>query len=312
LKPGWQQHRLRNAYAGTSSGFAPGEDDLVCDGWSEINRNVAAKLASMGNPTLTPQELAEVKETEDYRAMERLRRRVDTIITDKKTAETLKAWYRFGCKRPCFNDDYLPTFNRPNVTLVDVSSTKGVERITEEGLVANGIAYEADCIIYSTGYEFTTDLRRRYGVAAIDGRDGISLYDDWSDGYKTLHGIMAHGFPNQLFTGYVQGALGNVTAMYDQQATHIAYIVREALTRGAACVEPSQEAQDDWVKTVSEHAARAAVFWKDCSPGVYNNEGSGNYRSPFGETYGPGFYAFSDLLQAWRDKGDMEGLVLAK
>jgi cyclohexanone monooxygenase len=310
LRPGWQDHRQRNAYDGTHLGFAPGEPDLICDGWSEINRNVAARLERMGWPALPPAELAVVKEEEEYRAMERLRRRVDEIVHDRETAEALKAWYRFGCKRPCFSDEYLPTFNRPNVTLVDVSATRGVERITQKGLVANGVEYEVDCIVYASGFEFTTDIKRRYGIGAIDGRGGLSLYDHWKDGYQTLHGLMTTGFPNLFFTGYTQGPVGNVTLMYDQQAIQTAYVVKETLRRGALTVEPSEAAQGAWVKRVRDDAAPREQFWRDCTPGLYNSEGSEVFRSPFGDPFAPGLYAFDDLLKAWRSDGRLEGLVL--
>jgi cyclohexanone monooxygenase len=62
-------------------------------------------------------------------------------VEDNDTAEALKPYYRFLCKRPCSNDEYLATFNRPNVTLIDVSATKGVQRATEKGLVANDVEY---------------------------------------------------------------------------------------------------------------------------------------------------------------------------
>ena len=140
----------------------------------------------------------------------------------------LKPWYRFLCKRPCFNDDYLPTFNRPNVTLVDVSATRGVERMTETGLVANGVEYEVDCIVYASGFEITTEMKRRIGIDIVEGRDGHSLYDHWANGFRTLHGLTTHGFPNQFFTGFIQGGVSvNVTVMYDQQARHMAYIIKQ-------------------------------------------------------------------------------------
>src|SRR5262249_15483030 len=128
LKPGWQAARQANFHAGTFELFAPGQEDLVCDGWTEVSRNLAARLAAMGHPELTPEQLVELREKEDYGAMERLRARIASLVEDETTAESLKPWYRFLCKRPCFNDEYLPTFNRPNVTLVDVSASKGVER----------------------------------------------------------------------------------------------------------------------------------------------------------------------------------------
>ena len=317
LQPGWQKERQANFHAWSPLGFmgyVPGQKDLVCDFWTEIGRNVAAKLEAMGNPPLTPLELGAMLEREDHRVMERLRRRVDSIVEDEETAEALKPWYRFLCKRPCSNDDYLPTFNRRNVTLVDVSASKGVERITEKGLVVNGTEYEVDCIIYASGFEISTAIGRRYSIEAIEGRDGLSLFDHWAREYKTFHGLTSHGFPNQFFTGFTQvGISANISALYEQQAEHIAYIIQEASTRGAATVEPSREAQEEWCRIIRETAIPDGGFAEACTPGYYNNEGGGGgegIRSHLGEPYGPGFYAFDRLLQEWRDKGDLEGLVL--
>jgi cyclohexanone monooxygenase len=314
LQPGWQLARRRNFDAGSFGSFAAPEEDIICDGWSEIARNLSAKRIAMGNPNLTAEQVADLREVEDYRAMERLRRRIDSIVEDSTTAEMLKPWYRFMCKRPCFNDDYLPTFNRPNVTLIDVSTSKGVERITQHGLVAGGVEHEVDCIVYASGFEVTTDSKRRYGIEVIEGRERLSLYDHWANGFRTLHGMMSNRFPNQFFTGFTQlGLSANITAMYDQQASHIAYIVKETLARGAATVEPSEQAQDDWVRTIREHLNLNPQFWQDCTPGYYNNEGVRASSSPlFGEPYGKGYEAFDRLLREWRDTGKLEGLVLGR
>jgi cyclohexanone monooxygenase len=194
---------------------------------------------------LTPEQIGALHEQEDYKVMERLRRRVEAIVDDPQTAESLKPYYRFMCKRPCSNDEYLPTFNRPNVTLVDVSESKGVERLTRNGIVANGVEYEVDCVIFASGFEISTEISRRYAIDTIEGRDGLALFDHWRDGYQTLHGMSSRGFPNQFFTGFIQGAVsGNTTAMFEQQARHIAYIISEAVARGATTVEPSQESED--------------------------------------------------------------------
>ncbi|MET0704572.1 MAG: NAD(P)/FAD-dependent oxidoreductase [Mycobacterium sp.] len=315
LTPGWQKERQANFHAWAWEPFPPlsGGPDLICDFWTEIGRNMAAKLAAWDDPALSIEQLIEIREHEDYRVMERLRRRIDQIVMDPATAEALKPYYRFMCKRPCSNDDYLPTFNRPNVTLVDVSSSRGVERLTERGVVAGGVEYDVDCIIYASGFEISTEISRRYGISAIEGRGGVSLYDHWGKGFQTLHGMTSRGFPNQFFTGFTQAGVGaNNTAMYDQQGTHIAYIISEALARGAVTVEPSQDAQDDWVQTIRETASAAGDFAEQCTPGYYNNEGGGDggIRSPLGEPYGPGFYAFDDLLKDWRSDGSMQGLVL--
>ena len=263
---------------------------------------------------LTIEQIMTIREEEDYKVMERLRRRVAELVDDPETAEALKPYYRFMCKRPCSNDEYLPTFNCPNVTLVDVSESKGVERLTEKGIVADGVEYEVDCVIFASGFEITTDISRRYAVDVIEGRDGLSLFDHWRDSYKSLHGMTSRGFPNQFFTGFIQGGVaGNTTAMLEQQAEHIAYIISEAMARRATTVEPSQEAQDNWVKTIRETSIDASEFAVSCTPGYYNNEGGGGgegIRSAIGEPYMPGFYVFGDLLKEWRAKGDLDGLVL--
>ncbi|HEU4362445.1 MAG TPA: NAD(P)/FAD-dependent oxidoreductase [Mycobacterium sp.] len=314
LRPGWQQERQRNFHSWTFEGMAPGQPDLVCDFWTELGRNTAARVLALDDPgALTPEQFMAIREEEDYKIMERLRRRVEGIVEDQATAEALKPYYRFLCKRPCSNDEYLATFNRPNVTLVDVSAAKGVERATEKGLVANGIEYEVDCIIYASGFEITTEINRRYSIEAIEGRDGLSLFDYWHDGYKTLHGMTSRGFPNQFFTGFTQvGISANIAANYELQGEHIAYLISEALARGATTLEPSQDAQDGWGKAIRDTAIDTSAFDAQCTPGYYNNEGGGSegIRSHLGEPYGPGFYAFGDLLREWRDSGDLKGLVL--
>jgi cation diffusion facilitator CzcD-associated flavoprotein CzcO len=253
-------------------------------------------------------------EVEDYRVMERLRRRVDDIVKDPKTAEALKPYYRFLCKRPLSNDEYLPAFNEPHVTLVDVASAQGVERITEKGLIANGKEYEVDCIIYASGFESGADPKRRMGINTIEGRNGESLYDHWKGGYKTLHGMMSHGFPNQFYTGYTQaGFSANVTEMYDQQCIHIAHVIARALRDDITTVEPSKEAEAAWCKTITDNAVDTSRFLRECTPGYFNAEGAENATGFLGGVaYGPGFHAFDKLLQDWRNHGDMAGMMIGK
>jgi cyclohexanone monooxygenase len=316
LKPGWQKERQRNFHRWSPfEGVVFDEPDQVCDFWTELGRNMTARIAAMDDPaSITIEQIMALREEEDYRLMERLRRRIEGLVEDQETAEALKPYYRFLCKRPCSNDEYLPTFNRPNVTLVDVSESRGVERITEKGVVAGGVEYEVDCIIYASGFEITTEISRRYAIDVIEGRDGVSLFDHWRDSYKTLHGTTSRGFPNQFHTGFIQGGVAaNTTAMLEQQAEHIAYIVSEAVKRGATTVEPSQEAQDEWIRTIRETTVDTSTFDQTCTPGYYNNEGGGGgegIRSHLGEPYMPGFYVFDELLREWRDKGDLDGLVL--
>ena len=317
LQPGWQEERKRNFHNWSPFvGVVFGEPDLVCDFWTELGRNLTARIAGSADPTaVTIEQIMAFREEEDYKIMERLRRRIEAIVDDPGTAEALKPYYRFMCKRPCSSEQYLATFNRPNVTLVDVSECKGVERLTPSGIVANGIEYDVDCVIFASGFEISTEISRRYAIDRIVGRDGLSLFEYWKDNYQTLHGMTSRGFPNQFFMGYIQGGVSaNTTAMFEQQAQHIAYIVAEAQNRGATTVEPSKEGQDAWVATVRELAIDNSAFELSCTPGYYNNEGRGGAvgnGSFLGDFYSPGFYAFDQLIAEWRAKGDLDGLELA-
>ncbi|XVQ09432.1 flavin-containing monooxygenase [Spirillospora sp. CA-255316] len=312
LKPGWRTERQRNFHNAAYAFYSPGEPDLICDAWTEVARNVAAHLdATNGWAELTPEKFMALKEDEDYRVMEQARRRIDETVEDKATAEALKPYYRFLCKRPGFSDNYLPAFNRPNVTLVDVSDTKGVERITEKGIVAHGVEYEVDCIIYASGFEITTSLDRQYSIKPFAGRGGRSIYDHWGKGFRTLHGVASHGFPNIFFTGFIQGGVtASTTLMFEQQADHIAYILKEAVERGATTVEPTVEAEEGWIATIREHSVDNSNFVRECTPGYYNSEGEPNGRSFLGDPFWGGFYVLEEMLQEWRGTGRLEGLVL--
>ncbi len=193
--------------------------------------------------------------------------------------------------------------------------------MTENGFVAHGVEYEIDCMIFASGFEVTSDLDRRWEIDVIEGRNGLSIYDHWRDDYKTLHGMMTHGFPNQFFIGYYQGGVNaNVPLQFERQSYHTAYIIKEALARGAAAVEPSQQAQDEYVRHMRETEVDVSQLVMECTPGYYNNEGEAHitadgkkkYRFFLGDVYGPGWDAFQKMLQDWRDKGDLEGLVLDK
>ncbi len=311
LKPGWQKERQANFHRAAMEFFKPGEADLVCDIWTEIARNLSAELEAEGWPQLTVEEFMTRREHMDYQVMERLRRRVEEIVEDPQTAEALKPYYRHLCKRPLSNNDYYPTFNRPNVTLIDVSETKGVERLTETGFIANGVEHEVDCMIFASGFEVTSDLERRWGIKTVEGRGGLSIFKHWAEGPKTLHGTMTHGFPNQFYIGYIQGGLNaSVTEQFGKQGLHIAHIISEALKRSATVVEVSKEAMDDYVRTFEELEVDLSGFQSQCPPSYFNNEGEANTRWALFRGYGPGWDAFQALLAEWRASGDMPGLVL--
>lgn len=314
LKPGWRAERQRNFHNGSWGFYSPGEQDQICDGWTEVVRNVAGELdKTNGWAEVTAEEIMKRRETEDYRVTERLRRRVDEIVTDKETAEKLKPYFRFLCKRPAFSDDYLPTFNRANVTLIDVADTKGVERITEKGIIAHGVEYEVDCIIFASGFEISSDIDRRLAIAPYMGREGTSLYDHWGRGFRTMHGVMSHKFPNHFVTGFVQGGVtAATTLMFEQQADHIAYIIKETVARGAATVEPSLEAEEAWIETIRANSFDNSNFVTECTPGYYNSEGEPNGRNFLGDPFWGGFYLLEEMLQEWRDAATLDGLVLEK
>jgi cyclohexanone monooxygenase len=310
LQPGWQRARRQN-FADIVMG-RPFEQDLVNDAWTDIFRMLQGAGPFSQTNTGGMEDVAKRVELADFQKMNMIRARVDATVETPAAVEALKPWYRQFCKRPTFNDDYLPTFNRPNVTLVDTSATKGVERITPRGVVANGVEHEVDCIIYSTGFEISTDFRRRIGFPII-GREGRSLVDYWANGFQTLHGFSSNGFPNWFYIGISQNGLSvNMTAMFDDQARHIAYIIGEAQKRQAVTVEPTVEAQDAWVSVIRALSVNNRDFLEACTPGYYNNEGSDRAGSLAAETYAPGINAFNDLLTAWREKGDLEGLVLGQ
>ncbi|MBV9331816.1 MAG: NAD(P)/FAD-dependent oxidoreductase [Alphaproteobacteria bacterium] len=312
LTPGWQRRRQDNFNILVAGGDQ--DIDLVMDGWTDIFRNLtgtAAKEASrkLGR-RLTGAERAELMELHDYRKMNQIRARVDAIVRDPKTADALKPWYRQFCKRPCFHDEYLDTFNRPNVTLVDTEG-RGVERLTKDGVVANGREYKVDCLIFATGFEVGTAYTRRAGYDIV-GRNGKKLSQHWGDGLRTLHGLTAHGFPNCFFLGFTQGAVTiSVPQALGEQATHVTHIVTEARARGAEVIEPSAEAEKAYVDEVKSLARLGTRFYMECTPGYYNSEGAvGNRGGFFSDMYGAGPLRFFELLKEWRAQGTLDGLEL--
>ena len=312
LEPGWQQRRMENFNILVSGGDQ--EEDLVADGWTEIFRNltgIAAKTASreLGR-RLTSREKGELMELLDFQKMNQIRSRAEAIVSDPATAEALKPWYRQFCKRPCFHDEYLPTFNRSNVILVDTDG-KGVERITEQGIVVDGTEYPVDCIVFATGFEVGTSYTRRAGYDII-GRNGLSLSDKWANGWRTLHGLQANSFPNCFFLGFTQTALAvNVPHALNEQAKHVTHILTQARQRGATRIEATLEAEEMWLAEMQDKARIAERFYAECTPGYYNNEGKLDVSNGFfAGTYGAGPIKFFRILNEWRSSGQLEGVEL--
>ncbi len=302
LQPGWQRHRMENFSTLTGGGFA--EEDLVQDGWTEI----IGKLLRSRNMGGSMADIVRTIELADFEKMEQIRTRAETIVADPATAEALKPYYRQFCKRPCFHDEYLQTFNRPNVQLVDTNG-KGIERITETGIVAGGVEYELDCIIYASGFEVGTPMERRAGYE-VYGRAGLALSAKWREGVSTVYGMQTHDFPNLFIFGLSQtGVSANIPHILDVQSRHVAYILKTAHDRQAQVVDVTSEAEQAWVRQVMDASVMSVDFLESCTPGYYNNEGQPN--GPMirrNGSYAPGIMAFSRVLDAWRAEGNLAGI----
>ncbi|MEN8181437.1 MAG: NAD(P)/FAD-dependent oxidoreductase [Myxococcota bacterium] len=307
LEPGWHQKRMDNFQILTTGGYQ--EEDLVSDGWTDIIRKLLFVMESKENADLSPEGLEQSLELADFMKMEQIRARVDAIVEDPSTAEALKPYYRQFCKRPCFHDEYLQTFNRENVTLVDTRGA-GAERVTEKGVVAGGEEYELDCLIYATGFEVGTDYARRAGYELV-GRNGLTLTQKWGDGVRTLHGLHIHGFPNCFMMSIAQSGLTvNFPYMINEQAKHLAYIVERALDKGIRSLEVTEEAEAEWVDTILQLAEGRAEFAEQCTPGYYNNEGKPGKQTRQNFFYFGGPTEFVEILEAWRADDSMTGLEL--
>src|SRR5690625_1048757 len=136
LRPGWQRERMENFLAIVSGEQV--DNDLTQDGWTSTAHLQRKMITGAVDTSLPPHERELREELDDARKMNRIRARVDQVVDDPATAELLKPWYRYMCKRPCFSDHYLQTFNRENVTLVDTADHGGITRMTEDAVVVGG------------------------------------------------------------------------------------------------------------------------------------------------------------------------------
>ena len=260
LKPGWQAKRRERAMRGP-----------------RLTEEQRAERAAMSREEkIRRQENANI----DY--MMRIHTRIDEVVKDKATAEALKPWYMFMCKRPCFHNDYLPTFNRPNVHLVDTHG-KGITEITAKGPVFEGTQYELDVLIYATGFEVQkTGIYNR-----ITGENGLDLNDKYRSGIRTLLGIHSQGYPNLFIMGGYQASFQfNLTDMLQSQGDHIAACIDHVRRHDYRSIDVTPEAEEWWVQEVIHHRGKTSRN-QDCTPGYYNFEGEfqrrqdGNYNGGF-------------------------------
>ena len=230
------------------------------------------------------------------------------------SAEVLKPYYRYGCKRPCFHDEYLVAFNNPKVTLVDCPA--GVTRITPHGVVANGEEYEVDCIVYATGFEGElTPFARRAGHTII-GRDGITMEEKWKDGVLSLHGMTTHGFPNMFIMpapGQQAVTTHNFTHLMVVGADHVSETIGALEARGVKVFETTAEAEQAWTDIILSTWRDNSAFMAACTPSRLNFEGDPTMLNPRSGAYGGGygdFFGYQDLLVEWRTNGKFEGFAL--
>jgi cyclohexanone monooxygenase len=243
----------------------------------------------------------------DLQKMESIRRRVDDLVKDPKTREALKPWFNQFCKRPCFHDEYLQAFNRPNVHLVDTEG-KGVDRVYEKGIVANDTKYELDCIVYATEFEWATDFSARAG-AQIFGRGGLSLTEKFKDGIEAMHGWGVNGFPNMgLVSIHQSGSSPNWTHNSTEMTKHIVHVISECQKRGIVEAEPSQTAVDAWVKECVRAAQPRADFLRKCTPGYYGDEGKIDDHLVKSQPYLAGGGPFFKTLDEWRKEEKLRGV----
>lgn len=309
LKPGWHQHRMNHFNALVSG--VPQPEDLINDGWTDLVGKLVVGLQDADD--LSPEAISHALEIADFEKMEEIRARVDSAVEDPATAEALKPYYRQFCKRPCFHNEYLPTFNRPNVTLVDTKG-QGVDRITSKGVVVDGREYELDCLIYASGFEVGTDYARRAGLQ-LYGCGGQTLTEKWADGVRTLHGMHVSGFPNCFVMSNAQaGFTASYPHLLDEQAKHLSYIIEKAKEQGASTVEASEHGEAGWVEQClekssdSDNPLSSSDFQMSCTPGYYNNEGQISEQSNQNGFYGGGPVEFIEILEKWRADGRFEGM----
>jgi cyclohexanone monooxygenase len=307
LQPGWQKARVVN-FESVIGGFVR-DVDLVGDEWTQFWEPPPAP-----DPGADPGELAALARRMDIEKMDQARARIDSIVKNPATAASLKPYYNRFCRRPTFSDEYLPTFNRPNVKLIDTEG-RGLERITQNAIVFDGQSYEVDCIIYATGFEVVTTSHKEGGFEII-GRGGQTIDEKWSKAVSTLHGIYTRGFPNLFFVaGYRQsGPTLNFPFCMDEQARHAAAVAGRMLEDGVKVMEVSQGAEDRWCQTIVEKSKVNLDYVRECTPSFYNGEGQLQELGKLIITtaYGGGPFEYFDILKDWRERGLLDDLELTR
>ncbi len=218
---------------------------------------------------LTREELVQKQLQSNFRIMEQIRARVDAIVEDPETAAALKPFYPYGCKRPTFHDEYLPTFNLPHVHLVD-TAPMGVTSINERGVVHDETEYPLDVLIYATGFQWMATST----FNMITGRGGQTMSDKWqNEGTKTFLGIHSNGFPNLFVVTGPQGGGGsfNFTDAIETHADYIVWMLSKMRDEGHETVDITEQAEIDYAEHCREVDTATAPL-RDCLS-YYNGHG---------------------------------------
>ncbi|MGE0222435.1 MAG: flavin-containing monooxygenase [Acetobacteraceae bacterium] len=264
-EPGWAKAR-RERLARISSGRTAlqGNDDYLSGKVADI------RPRRQYERELTPEELIERQLNTNFRIMEQIRARVDAVVKDPKTAAALKPYYPYGCKRPTFHDEFLPTFNLPHVTLVDTAPL-GVTQINARGVVHDGVEYPLDVLIYATGFQWMATAT----FNMITGRNGQTLRDKWqTGGVKTFLGLHSHGFPNLFIMSGPQGGGGqfNFTRGIEGHTDYVVWMLQTMRERGAGIVDVKREPEIAYAEHCREADIRTRPL-RDCLS-YYNGDGT--------------------------------------
>jgi cation diffusion facilitator CzcD-associated flavoprotein CzcO len=302
LPPGWQAERTRN-FTEVVTGRKP-DRDLVADGWGEALREDTQREPA------SDEERAEL-EAVDFEVMEGFRRRIDEIVEDSETAEKLKPWYGKHCKRLCFHDEYLQSFNRPNVHLVDTDG-RGVREMSAAGPIVDGTEYPLDLLVFASGFEITTGLVDRLGFDPV-GRGGVRLSERWHDGTHSLHGILTAELPNFFVVSFIQAGFGlNFVHFLSESTAHIAWMVDHCLTEGIASIEATPEAEDEWLAVLWEASGPLARYNRACTPSYGNSEGARTTLAARSAVFPGSLMDYAAHLQHWREAGTLEGTRIVR
>ena len=209
--------------------------------------------------------------------MMRIHTRIDEIVDDADTAESLKPWYMLMCKRPCFHNDYLPTLQPCRTCAWSTPIGKAGVTADQQPKVPCSTAseFEVDLIIYATGFEV-----QKTGIYNhIIGEGGLDLNDKYQRRVFAPFSVSIRaGYPNLFIMGGYQAFFAfNLTDVLNSQGEHISECIDYARRNDVHSIDCTDDAEEWWVQEVIDHRGKTTRN-RDCTPGYYNFEGAENRR----------------------------------